>query len=320
MVKKVVNPYRANIRYLKKQIEQILIQPNHGKLKYKGSADENIKHRLNVLYANTSKLCYTPGKHILYLDGEALRTTKHLERRGIPSQVCYVPNNSRDYTRLYQRNEARGQKRIMLSHVSVTSFLVTRILYETKEPIESKFCSIWLDYCGTFTGSKDYQPQHDMFLIFSKRMLCHKSVFGVTFCAERKHNFSTLHLQDEIQLYVKKLAELSGYRLNLLESVRYGQRNNMVSLFWNVEKVTTTPINRKRKCEPQSYSSNDRENKRAHASSTYEVEAIVDHRGGPGHFEYRVKWLGYPSSQNTWEPSDNFVRATCIKEYWKLIE
>jgi hypothetical protein len=34
----------------------------------------------------------------------------------------------------------------------------------------------------------------------------------------------------------------------------------------------------------------------------YEVEAILDHRGGKRRQQYLVKWKGYPSSDATWEP------------------
>jgi hypothetical protein len=33
----------------------------------------------------------------------------------------------------------------------------------------------------------------------------------------------------------------------------------------------------------------------------YEVEAILDHRGGKHRRQYLIKWKGYPSSDVTWE-------------------
>jgi hypothetical protein len=33
----------------------------------------------------------------------------------------------------------------------------------------------------------------------------------------------------------------------------------------------------------------------------YEVEVILDHRGGKCRRQYLVKWKGYPSSDTTWE-------------------
>ena len=49
----------------------------------------------------------------------------------------------------------------------------------------------------------------------------------------------------------------------------------------------------------------------------YEVEKIVDKRTNVyGLVEYLVKWKGYPSSENTWEPKKNLKRLDyMIKEY-----
>ncbi len=42
------------------------------------------------------------------------------------------------------------------------------------------------------------------------------------------------------------------------------------------------------------------------AKDIYEVEKVVDKRRNPqGKDEYLVKWVGYPSYQNTWEPLKN---------------
>ena len=36
---------------------------------------------------------------------------------------------------------------------------------------------------------------------------------------------------------------------------------------------------------------------------TYEVEVVVDSRGSGSKKEYFVKWVGYSSKENTWEPA-----------------
>lgn len=44
--------------------------------------------------------------------------------------------------------------------------------------------------------------------------------------------------------------------------------------------------------------------------SEYEVEKVVDSRlNKKGKMEYFIKWVGYDSSQNTWEPEKNL--ASC---------
>ena len=37
----------------------------------------------------------------------------------------------------------------------------------------------------------------------------------------------------------------------------------------------------------------------------YEVDAIVDKKVRKGKVKYFVKWTGYDSSQNTWEPKEH---------------
>src|SRR5690606_33825695 len=49
----------------------------------------------------------------------------------------------------------------------------------------------------------------------------------------------------------------------------------------------------------------------------FEIEAIIDHRREGSVVEYLVKWKGYDSSHNTWEPYENFVDPSAIDKYWK---
>lgn len=48
----------------------------------------------------------------------------------------------------------------------------------------------------------------------------------------------------------------------------------------------------------------------------YEVEKICDAKVVKNKTFYLVKWLGYPDSQNTWEPSSNILDKDPI-ENWK---
>jgi hypothetical protein len=41
----------------------------------------------------------------------------------------------------------------------------------------------------------------------------------------------------------------------------------------------------------------------------YEVEDILDHRGGKRRRQYLVKWKGYPLSDATWEPKSSLCHA-----------
>jgi hypothetical protein len=49
----------------------------------------------------------------------------------------------------------------------------------------------------------------------------------------------------------------------------------------------------------------------------YQVEHIMGHRkmGRGNKLQYLVKWLGYPDSDNTWEPVDQIHTPDLIKHY-----
>ncbi len=53
----------------------------------------------------------------------------------------------------------------------------------------------------------------------------------------------------------------------------------------------------------------------------YEVKAIHSHRhqGRQKQLQYLVKWLGYPESDNTWEPAGNLQTPTLLKEYHQQV-
>jgi hypothetical protein len=49
----------------------------------------------------------------------------------------------------------------------------------------------------------------------------------------------------------------------------------------------------------------------------YEVEALLAHRKLGSRYQYLVKWKGYDSSYNTWEPERNLLNATDVLEAYK---
>ena len=50
----------------------------------------------------------------------------------------------------------------------------------------------------------------------------------------------------------------------------------------------------------------------------YKVEAIIRHKKKGRGFHYLVKWSGYPTSENSWEPEGNLTHAKeTLSEYKK---
>jgi hypothetical protein len=51
-------------------------------------------------------------------------------------------------------------------------------------------------------------------------------------------------------------------------------------------------------------------------SEEYEVEKVIDKKDEKGEKYYLVKWKGYDSSANTWEPLENLIHCReRIKEF-----
>lgn len=52
------------------------------------------------------------------------------------------------------------------------------------------------------------------------------------------------------------------------------------------------------------------------AGVTYDVEKIVGHQTRRGVIQYIVKWVGFPSSDNTWEPEEHLLTCKPLITYW----
>ncbi len=48
----------------------------------------------------------------------------------------------------------------------------------------------------------------------------------------------------------------------------------------------------------------------------YAAEEIVNEKIINGKILYQVKWLGYPHSQNTWEPLEHLINVPQLISYW----
>ena len=54
--------------------------------------------------------------------------------------------------------------------------------------------------------------------------------------------------------------------------------------------------------------------------TSYAVEAIVSHRGQWPDVEYKVRWAGHDSSQDTWEKPEMFDSQVAISDYWSRVD
>jgi len=79
-------------------------------------------------------------------------------------------------------------------------------------------------------------------------------------------------------------------------------------------------LSSKEKKAKQALIDQDGDEKQAPTEVSYEVEKIVDHKGdNPSNYEFLVKWKNYDSSENTWEPLENFEDREVINRYWKSL-
>ena len=53
-----------------------------------------------------------------------------------------------------------------------------------------------------------------------------------------------------------------------------------------------------------------------HDEVSYVVEKILKHRGPQHKREYLVRWKSMPSSEDSWEPAENFNELDCLRRYW----
>ena len=49
----------------------------------------------------------------------------------------------------------------------------------------------------------------------------------------------------------------------------------------------------------------------------YEVEAVLNHKNIRSHPHYLMKWVGYSTAENSWEPESNLTNAQQLLETYK---
>lgn len=63
-----------------------------------------------------------------------------------------------------------------------------------------------------------------------------------------------------------------------------------------------------------------RDNPDLEADQTYEVEAIIGHRGPKKNRQFLIRWKGYTSEDDTWEPRENIDDGPLLKEYEEQVK
>ena len=58
-------------------------------------------------------------------------------------------------------------------------------------------------------------------------------------------------------------------------------------------------------------------NDKTSANDLYQVEKIMKQRTLDGEHQFFIKWLGFPHSQNTWEPASNIIDKRSINKFYK---
>lgn len=54
----------------------------------------------------------------------------------------------------------------------------------------------------------------------------------------------------------------------------------------------------------------------SHNGDIYQVEKLLKQRMKNGEHQFLIKWLGFPHSQNSWEPASNILNKSVIKQFY----
>ena len=53
------------------------------------------------------------------------------------------------------------------------------------------------------------------------------------------------------------------------------------------------------------------------ASNEYVVEQIKDYKINRNTFTYLIRWKGYDTDEETWEPEENVIAEDLLEQFWK---
>lgn len=140
----------------------------------------------------------------IIMDHTDLGTSKMLEQKtDFKFSNIMIPNNRNNFSEIKENIEHYDQ--------DLLEFLCAN---DNQNSVDVAY----FDYCGTFNGNEHDEPKNDMIVLFSKRLLSRKSIFGVTFCLrDKKENVKGR--DNKKDKYVNKIAyygKLNGYKVQHL--------------------------------------------------------------------------------------------------------
>lgn len=298
---------------------------NRGMKFYKESSDKHAKQWCNIDFAisSTTILANTQQKQhdskIILLDNENLESCKwihSLSTAPINPENIIVPN--------YGYAEFKRMK--MINKKMNLATLHYQYLNDVLENISTSTVSaIWMDYCCTFEGNKYVNPKEDLTLLFEKNLMQDCSVLAITVCTRSIGSKVVNYICD----FITGLATKHGFILANATPKLY---KSMVYFRWNLIKAPTLlrslkmHLTRKRKqCEIEnSITIQQQQTKKRKKSqepesesieplkkqkNQYYFEKILSKKSKQGKNWYLIKWDGFSSNENTWEPEENIPKC-----------
>jgi len=130
----------------------------------KDSQDKLIANCMYQTYVN-------PKQKHLFLESENGLTTACLKNKGVVSKDIFVVNGNSDVCKNCKNISQFVPPENVACDMS-TTFLQTTPL---------KFQTIWMDYCCTMEGNKDFKPIEDFTAILSRQVIANDGIVGFTF-------------------------------------------------------------------------------------------------------------------------------------------
>jgi len=135
--------------------------------------------------------------------------------------------------------------------------------------------------------------------------------------AKELHNEDEVHFISDERLH--RTPEGTTIREFLVRRTNYSSVNDV----WVAEAKLQAP-NRIREFRQERRTAAREQDRTARSDEEeveYEVERIVgERRGARGKVEYLIKWTGYSSDHNSWEPAEYLKRSPAVLQEWTQLQ